>query len=137
MNGEPSYEHNGRQGTAEGWWQGHEAWCNVCAGALMDVAYGAASLWQWRLHPEEPGHGDYFLAQSAGWKEALDSEGSYYVGLVGKILNDLPITNASPCWDVSFNTRGLLDPGVFYLGYAEHGGPWVFFDAEGRVPSKY
>jgi hypothetical protein len=72
MNGEPSYEHNGRQGTAEGWWQGHEAWCNVCAGALMDVAYGAASLWQWRLHPEEPGHGDYFLAQSAGWKEALD-----------------------------------------------------------------
>ena len=26
MNGEPSYEHNGRPGVAEGWWQGHEAW---------------------------------------------------------------------------------------------------------------
>ena len=35
------------------------------------------------------------------------------------------------------NTRGLLDPGVLYLGYAEHGGPWMFFDADGRVPSKY
>src|SRR5215211_7031369 len=58
-------------------------------------------------------------------------------GLVGKILDDLPINNAIPCWDVSSNTRGLLDPGVFYLGYAEHGGPWAFFDAEGRVPSKY
>ena len=137
MNGEPSYEHNGRRGVAEGWWQGHEAWCNVCAGALMGVAYGAASLWQWRLHPDEPGHGEYFLASGAGWKEALHFEGSRYVGLVGKILADLPITNAVPCWDVSSNARGLLDPGVFYLGYAEHGGPWVFFDADGRVPSKY
>ena len=71
------------------------------------------------------------LAQGAGWKEALDFEGSY-VGLVGKILDDLPITEASPCWDVSANTRGLLDPGVLYIGYAEHGGPWMFFDADGR-----
>jgi hypothetical protein len=137
MNGEPSYEHNGRRGVAEGWWQGHEAWCNVCAGALMGVAYGAASLWQWRLHPDEPGHGAYFLAEGAGWREALDFEGSRYVGMVGKILDDLPISEASPCWDVSSNTRGLLDPDVFYLGYAEHGGSWVFFDADGRVPSKY
>jgi hypothetical protein len=137
INGEPSYEHNGRRGVAEGWWQGHEAWCNVCAGALMGVAYGAASLWQWRLHPDEPGHGSYFLAEGAGWKEALGFEGSHYVGLVGKILDDLPIAGATPCWDVSSNTRGLLDPGVLYLGYAEHGGPWVFFDADGRVPSKY
>jgi hypothetical protein len=137
MNGEPSYEHNGRPGVAEGWWQGHEAWSNLCAGALMGVAYGAASLWQWRLHPDEPGQVAYFVAEGAGWKEALDFEGSRYVGLVGKILDDLPIAEARPCWDVSSNARGLLDPGVFYLGYAEHGGPWVFFDADGRVPSKY
>jgi hypothetical protein len=137
MNGEPSYEHSGRRGVAAGWWQGHEAWCNVCAGALMGVAYGAATLWQWRLHPDEPGHGDYFLVDGVGWREALDFEGSRYVGLVGKILDDLPLTNASPCWDVSSNTRGLLDPRVLYIGYAEHGGPWTFFDADGRVPSKY
>jgi hypothetical protein len=56
---------------------------------------------------------------------------------VGKIVDDLPITEAIPCWDVSANTRGLLDPGVLYIGYAEHGGPWMFFDADGRVPSKY
>jgi hypothetical protein len=47
------------------------------------------------------------------------------------------MTEATPCWDVSANTRGLLDPGVLYIGYAEHGGPWMFFDADGRVPSKY
>ena len=80
INGEPSYEHSGRRGVAEGWWQGQEAWSNLCAGALMGVAYGAASLWPWRLHPDEPGHGEYFLAEGAGWKEALDFEGSRYVG---------------------------------------------------------
>jgi Protein of unknown function (DUF4038)/Domain of unknown function (DUF5060) len=137
INGEPSYEHTGRRGVAEGWWQGHEAWSNVCAGAVMGVAYGAASLWQWRLHPGEPGHGDYFLCPDAGWREALDFEGSTYVGLVGKILDGLPLANASPCWDVSTNTRGLLDPGVIYIGYAEHGGPWTFLDADGRVPDLY
>ncbi len=140
INGEPSYEHTGRRGVAEGWWQGHEAWVNLCAGALMGVAYGAAGLWQWRLHPHEPGYGpsgEYFLAPGAGWREALDFEGSRYVGLVGRIVEDLPLIGASPCWDVSTNTRGLLDPGVLYLGYAEHGGSWVFLDADGRVPSRY
>jgi hypothetical protein len=137
MNGEPSYEHTGRRGVAAGWWQGHEAWCNLCAGALMGVAYGAASLWQWRLHRDEPGHGEYFLGPDAGWREALDFEGSRYVGLVGQIVEDLPLAGAGPCWDVSTNTRGLLDPGVLFIGYAEHGGPWMFLDADGRVPSRY
>ena len=50
---------------------------------------------------------------------------------------DLPLAGASPCWDVALNTRGLLDPGVLYLGYAEHGGRWIFLDADGRVPGKY
>ena len=63
---------------------------------LMGVAYGAASLWPWRLHPDEPGHGAYFLAEGAGWKEALDFEGSRYVGLVGKIVDDLPHHRGQP-----------------------------------------
>ncbi len=137
MNGEPSYEHTGRRGVAAGWWQGHEAWSNVCAGALLGVAYGAAGLWQWRLHRDEPGHAPFFLAQDAGWREALRFEGSTYVGLVGRILEGLPLEHAAPCWDVGLTTRGLLDPGVLYLGYAEHGGPWTFLDGAGRVPSRY
>lgn len=137
INGEPTYEHSGRLGTGEGWWQGHEAWSNVCAGATMGVAYGAASLWQWRLHPNEPGHEPYFIAANAGWREALAFEGSRYVGLVGKIVQGLPMAHLKPCWDVSTNSRGLLDPGVLYIGYAEHGGPWSFLDGEGRVPSRY
>ena len=48
-NGEPTYE--GTRGTVlgAGWWQGHEAWSNLCAGGTMGVVYGAASLWQWRV----------------------------------------------------------------------------------------
>jgi hypothetical protein len=137
MNGEPTYEHSGRRGKAAGWWQGHEAWSNLCAGATMGVAYGAGSLWQWRISASEPGHEPFFLAPDAGWREALAFEGSRYVGLVGTILAGLPTTDLVPCWDVSLGTRGLLDPGVLYVAYLEHGGRTVFLDAEGRVPSRY
>ena len=137
MNGEPTYEHSGGRGKATGWWQGHEAWSNVCAGGVLGVAYGAASLWQWRLSPEEEGHSPFFLAEHAGWREALDFEGSRYVGLVGHILRGLPLRDASPCWDVLLRSRGLLAPGKFFLSYAEHGGPWHFLDADGRIGDRY
>ena len=135
MNGEPSYEHSGRHGVAEGWWQGHEAWSNVSA---------QAPLWVWRTERPACGRGGCIqmsqatartLAEGAGWKEALDFEGSRYVGLVGKILDDLPITEAALLGCICQHLRGLLGPGILYLGYAEHGGPWMFFDADGRVPA--
>jgi hypothetical protein len=137
MNGEPTYENSGRRGKGEGWWQGNDAWQNLCAGGIMGVAYGAGSLWQWLVRADEPGHEPYFRAEGAGWREALGFPGSRYVGLVGKILAGLPLANLQPCWDVSTRTRGLLDPGVLYIGYAEYGGSWTFLDAAGRVPSKY
>lgn len=137
MNGEPSYEGSGAVDKAAGWWQGHEAWSNLCAGATMGVAYGAGSLWQWLVSPDEPGHSDYFRCPGAGWQEALHFEGATYVGLVGKILAGLPITDLVPNWDVSVHPRGLLDPGVLYLRYAERGGSTRFLDAGDRVPKSY
>ncbi len=68
-NGEPAYVNGGKPGRADGWWQGHEVWSNLCADGTMGVVYGAGSLWQWRLHPDEPGHASYFLADRAGWSE--------------------------------------------------------------------
>ena len=62
MNGEPTYEETVRPGNGAGWWQGHEAWSNLCAGGTMGVVYGAGSLWQWRVRPDEPGFHPYFLA---------------------------------------------------------------------------
>src|SRR5918998_1746088 len=110
MNAEPTYEETVRSGNGAGWWQGHEAWSNLCAGGTMGVGYGAGSLWQWRIHADEFGFHRYFLAEGAGWREALDFEGSRYVGLVGKILQGLPTTNLKPSWNLCLTTRGLVDP---------------------------
>ena len=137
MNAEPTYEETVRPGNGAGWWQGHEAWSNLCAGGTMGVAYGAGSLWQWRIHADEPGFHPYFLAEGAGWREALDFSGSTYVGLVGKILGGLPTTNLQPSWDLCLTTRGLVDPGVLFVGYAEHGSRWDIRDPDGRVPPDY
>jgi hypothetical protein len=126
-NGEPTYEHGGKPGRAAGWWQGHEAWCNLCAGGTMGVVYGAGSLWQWRLHPRESGHAPFFLAEGAGWREALDFEGSRYVGMVSRILDGLPLADIAPDWQVTLGRRGLLLPGRLYIGYAEQGGPLMMF----------
>jgi hypothetical protein len=125
-NGEPSYENTGVPGLAAGWWQGHEAWSNLCAGGTMGVFYGAASLWQWRLHPNEAGQAEYYLAENAGWREALDYEGSQYVGMVARILDGLPTADMALNWQVSLGRRGLLSPYVLYVGYLEDGGPRVF-----------
>ena len=73
----------------------------------MGVVYGAASLWQWRLHPDEPGHSEYFLAPGAGWREALDFEGSTYVGCSAKILAGLPTTDMRPDWTRVISGRAL------------------------------
>ncbi|MEU6606570.1 DUF4038 domain-containing protein [Streptomyces shenzhenensis] len=135
-NGEPSYENTRETGLAGGWWQGHEAWSNLCAGAAMGAVYGAASLWQWKLHPDEPGHAAYFAAPGAGWREALDFEGSRYVGLVNTILHGLPFLGARPSWEQTMNPRGLLVPGIFYLAYAHNGGDLDFFFGE-TIPRPY
>jgi hypothetical protein len=118
-NGEPTYENTGRTGKAAGWWQGHEAWSNLCAGGTMGVVYGAGSLWQWALRPNEPGQEPYFPAPGCGWREALDFEGSRYVGLVGRILDGLPTTDMSPDWEAVIAPRGLTVPGQLHLVYLE------------------
>ncbi len=126
-NGEPTYEHGGRQGRAAGWWQGHEAWSNLCAGGTMGVVYGAGSLWQWAHRGDEPGQSDFFLAPGAGWRQALDFEGSRYVGLVARILDGLPTADMAPNWEVTLGRRGLLVPGKLFICYSDDGGPLLDF----------
>ncbi|MGL4610421.1 MAG: DUF4038 domain-containing protein [Trueperaceae bacterium] len=134
-NGEPSYENMSFMGNAVGWWQGREAWANLCAGGTMGVVYGAGSLWQWRLHKDEAGHQEWAHARDAGWREALEFEGSRYVGLVGKILKGLPITDMEPSWDTTYGRRGLFVPGKLLVLYLEQGGGSLIINDE--VPSDY
>jgi hypothetical protein len=126
-NGEPTYENTRSPDMASGWWQGHEAWSNLCAGGTMGVVYGAASLWQWVLRPDEPGHHEYFLAPGCGWREALDFPGSTAVGMLGKVLAGLPTTDMRPGWQDVLSARSLIVPGRLFINYSSTGAPLVPF----------
>lgn len=134
-NGEPTYENMGRIGRAAGWWQGQEAWCNLTAGGTMGVVYGAASLWQWRLSPHEPGHADWCQAPGAGWREALSFEGSRYVGLISRIFDGLDFDGMAPNWWFTYGGRGLEVPGKLYVLYRENAGDLAICDP--RCPRNY
>ncbi len=121
-NGEPTYENIGRTGRGAGWWQGHEAWLNLTAGGTMGVVYGAGSLWQWRLHASEPDHADWCTAPGAGWREALEFEGSRYPGIVAKIFDGLPFAGMEPNWTYTYGRRGLAVPGKLFVLYLPEGG---------------
>jgi hypothetical protein len=121
-NGEPTYENIGKTGRGAGWWQGHEAWCNLTAGGTMGLVYGAGSLWQWRLHANEPDHADWCTAPGAGWREALDFEGSRYPGIAAKILDGLPFAGMQPNWTYTYGRRGLAVSGKLFVLYLPEGG---------------
>jgi hypothetical protein len=135
-NGEPTYEGTRLPEMGAGWWQGHEAWSNLCAGGTMGAVYGAGSLWQWVLRPDEPGQMPYFLAPGAGWREALDFPGSVYVGLVGKILAGLPLTDMVPGWRDVLAARCLIVPGRLFVNYASNGGP-LHLTSDEPLPLNY
>lgn len=121
-NAEPTYERMGGPDKATGWWQGHEAWINLCAGGTMAVVYGAASLWQWKLRPGEPGHQEWCSAGASGWEEACDFEGSRYVGLVRKILAGCDYIDMEPDPQALLGRRCCLKPDSFAVAYLEQGG---------------
>lgn len=71
-----------------------------------------------------------------GWREALDFEGSNYVGLVPRILEGLPTTDMAPNWQISLGRRGVLVPGVLFIAYKENG-EMLEFVAKDEVPLPY
>ncbi|MEM6688516.1 MAG: DUF4038 domain-containing protein [Planctomycetota bacterium] len=134
-NGEPTYENIGETGKGAGWWQGHEAWCNLTAGGTMGVVYGAASLWNWKLSANEPGHADWCIAPECGWREALDFEGSIYPGVAAKILNQYHIRGMQPNWTYTYGRRALLVPNELFVLYMPNGGDTAIVSPE--VPRHY
>lgn len=121
-NGEPTYENIGRIGNAAGWWQGHEAWRNLCAGGTMGIVYGAGSVWNWIRSGEPTQNDGWARAPDTSWREALDFEGSTYAGMLGKILYGLPITGAQPDNTCTFGKPSLFKPYELLIVYMESGG---------------
>jgi hypothetical protein len=134
-NGEPTYEHGGKAGRATGWWQGYEAWSNILAGGIMGTVYGAGSLWQWAHRGDEAGQSDIFLAPGCGWREALNFEGSTYVGLINRILGNLDLTDAEVASHLTLGARAIHVPGKIVLAFQDVGGK--FNPAHPDIPAFY
>jgi hypothetical protein len=134
-NGEPTYENMGKAGRAAGWWQGHEAWSNLTAGGTMGVVYGAASLWQWRLSPTEQ-HQDWAIAAGASWREALEFEGSRYVGILSRVFEGLPFGEMQPDYHHTYGRAGLSVPGKLLVIYLPQGGGFEVVRTD-DVPAYY
>jgi hypothetical protein len=99
------------------------------------LVYGAGSLWQWRLHAKEPDHADWCTAPGAGWREALDFEGSRYPGIVAKIFDGLPFADMQPNWTYTYGRRGLAVPGQLFVLHLPEGGGTGILTLE--VPRAY
>ncbi|MFK7813584.1 MAG: DUF4038 domain-containing protein [Maribacter sp.] len=120
-NGEPTYEgmNDGKNGL--GWWQGEEAWMQLMNGGTMGVVYGAATLWQWKINSKEEGW-PAWTDQPTSWKEAMQMEGSKYVGIIGKILKGLDLSDIEKQWDLANNKPLLAKEGELYISYLNSGG---------------
>ncbi|MEZ4775904.1 MAG: DUF4038 domain-containing protein [Bacteroidia bacterium] len=140
-NGEPTYEgmNDGKNGL--GWWQGEEAWMQLMSGGTMGVVYGAAGIWQWKVSPDEDGWTSW-ASQNKSWREALDMEGSRYVGYLAKAFDGYDFADMEKRWDLTENNLPLLAvDGKFYISYLNKGGeiripslpaglPWKWFNPQ-------
>ena len=120
-NGEPTYEGMGNGRNGLGWWQGEEAWLQLMHGGTMGVVYGAASLWQWKITPDEKGW-EAWTDQPLSWAGALQLQGSSYVGLLGQITKNLDIKDIEKRWDLAEGRPLLAKEGELYIAYLRNGG---------------
>jgi hypothetical protein len=120
-NGETTYEGMGNGKNGLGWWQGEEAWMQLMHGGTMGVVYGAASLWQWKVTPDEKGW-EAWTDQTLSWEGALHLEGSTYVGLIGKITKKLDIRDIEKRWDLTEGKPLLVKEGELYISFLKKGG---------------
>ena len=121
-NGEPTYEGMAGGKNGLGWWQGEEAWMQLLSGGTMGVVYGAATLWQWKVTPDELGW-PAWTDQNTSWKEALQMEGSNYVGHVAKAFAKCNFTDMEKRPDLTGDKYPLLaKEGKFYISYLNEGG---------------
>ncbi len=135
-NGEPTYEGIARTNRATGWWQGNEAWSNLTAGGTMGVVYGVAALWQWKLFPDEPGWPAWAL-DPVDWRQALNKEGSRYVGFVHRAFADYDFLDITKHADLAGGAPCAAIPGKFYVVYLENGGAVSVSGLQSRLPFRW
>ena len=121
MNGESTYEGMGNGKHGLGWWQGEDAWMQLMHGGTMGVVYGAASLWQWKITPDEPGWPEWTNSPHS-WRDALDLQGSKYVAFISEAFKGFDFTDMEKRWDLTEGNQPLLArEGKFYITFMNKG----------------
>ena len=134
MNGESTYEAMGQGAYGLGWWQGDDAWRQLMHGGTMGVAYGAVSVWQWKVSRDEPGWPDWTDAPLS-WHDALGLEGSTYVGAIARAFRGFDSTDIERRWDLAEGRKPLLaKPGALYVAYLPDGGSITIPTAPAGLP---
>jgi hypothetical protein len=134
MNGESTYEGMGGGKHGLGWWQGQDAWMQLMHGGTMGVVYGAASLWQWKITPDEPGWPEWTNSPHS-WRDALDLEGSKYVAFVSKAFEGFDFTDMEKRWDLTEGNKPLLArEGKFYIAFMVTGGKIKIIGVPSELP---
>jgi Protein of unknown function (DUF4038)/Domain of unknown function (DUF5060) len=122
MVGESTYEAMGDGKLGLGWWQGEDAWNELMHGGTMGVVYGAACLWQWKVTADEPGWESWTNAPLS-WRDAMNMEGSKYIGYVRKAFEGFDYVDMERRWDLTDDSNPLLaKEGIFYVSYLDKGG---------------
>lgn len=136
-NGEPTYEgmNNGQNGL--GWWQGEDAWMQLMSGGTMGVVYGAACLWQWKITAQEEGW-PAWTDQDKSWKEAMQMEGSNFVGNVSKAFAGLDYLDMEKRPDLTLGSQPLLaKEGSLYISYLREGGEIAIRGVPNQLPFRW
>lgn len=132
-NGEPTYERIGHAGNATGWWQGHEAWLQLTSGGTMGVVYGAGGLWNWKITPDEEGW-PAWADTHASWGDAIEFDGSRYVGYLSRALRGLDLADIERRPDLAGGALALARPDRLYLVYLPEGGDVALDSLTGPLP---
>ena len=135
-NGEPTYEGIRDPENGSGWWQGEEAWMQLMSGGTMGVVYGAGGMWQWKVSPDEEGWAAWANSE-VSWKEALELEGSRYVGYVARALEGMPFTDMEKRADLAGGKLCLAKAGEFYVSYLNEGGEITLSELTPEMPYQW
>ena len=91
-------------------------------GGTMGVVYGAAGLWQWKITAEESSWTSW-ASQNKSWKDAMQMEGSKYIGLANQAIGSLPLADMEKRSDLVKGKQPLLViPSEVYISYLNTGG---------------
>ena len=88
------------------------------------------------MSADEEGWPDWANSQ-ASWQQALNLDGSRYVGLVARALEGMPFTDMEKRPDLAGGKPCLAIAGQFYVSYLQEGGEITLKELSAEMPYRW